>query len=252
VVDQKQNGGTWVRLGAYSFTPSSGHKVELLGANDGRVVADGIRLVSASAQAANIAYIHSDHLGSPQKMTDTSQAVTWDAQFDPFGEEFLKSGSAVQPNRFPGQYADAETGYSYNYFRDYDPTIGRYLQSDPIGLAGGYNVFAYSLANPIRFSDPTGRLAKLWNLCRLVPGLCLPPNACIGPANPTWEEDQTEEEKAAAAAEAERQRCKEADDSCYDKCKHLMSADTGDPYRVCWRSCMKSRGCYTGEGATGD
>ncbi len=131
IVNQKQNGGTWVKLGSYSFTPSSGHKVELLGANDGRVVADGIRLVAASAQAANIAYIHTDHLGSPQKMTDPSQALTWDAQFDPFGEEFLISGSAVQPNRFPGQYADAETGYSYNYFRDYDPAIGRYVQSDP-------------------------------------------------------------------------------------------------------------------------
>jgi uncharacterized protein RhaS with RHS repeats len=91
-----------VKLGSYSFTPSSGHKVELLGANDGRVVADGIRLVSAGAQAANIAYIHTDHLGSPQKMTDTAQTLTWDAQFDPFGEEYLISGSAVQLARFPG------------------------------------------------------------------------------------------------------------------------------------------------------
>jgi RHS repeat-associated protein len=132
IVNQKQNGGTWVRLGAYSFAPSSGHKVELLGANDGRVVADGIRLVVAGAQAANIAYIHADHLGSTQKMTDTAQSLTWDAQFEPFGEEFLISGSAVQPNRFPGQYADAETGYSYNYFRDYDPAVGRYVQGDPL------------------------------------------------------------------------------------------------------------------------
>jgi RHS repeat-associated protein len=136
VVNQKQNGGAWVKLGTYSFAPSLGHKVELLGANDGRVVADGIRLVAASAQAANIAYIHTDHLGSPQKMTDTSQTLTWDGQFEPFGEEHSITGSATQPNRFPGQYADAETGYNYNYFRDYDPMIGRYIESDPIGLKG--------------------------------------------------------------------------------------------------------------------
>jgi RHS repeat-associated protein len=131
-------------------------RVELLGANDGRVVADGLRLISAGAQAANIAYIHSDHLGSPQKMTDNSQALTWDAQFDPFGEEFLISGSAVQPNRFPGQYADAETGYSYNYFRDYDPTVGRYIQSDPIGLRGGMNTYGYVDGNPVVGIDPYG------------------------------------------------------------------------------------------------
>jgi RHS repeat-associated protein len=156
VVNQKQNGGAWVRLGTYSFAPSSGHKVELLGANDGRVVADGIRLVSASAQAANIAYIHTDHLGSPQKITDTAQALTWDAQFEPFGEEFSITGSATQPNRFPGQYADTETGYSYNYFRDYDPTIGRYVQSDPIGLRGGLNTYQYAMNSPVDSLDPFG------------------------------------------------------------------------------------------------
>ena len=160
VVNQKQNGGAWVKLGTYSLAPSSGHKVELAGTFDGRVVADGIRLVAASAQAANIAYIHTDHLGSLQKMTDTSQGITWDAQFEPFGEEYLITGSATQPNRFPGQYADAEAGYSYNYFRDYDPTIGRYIESDPIGLDGGSNTYAYVNGNPVSGQDPKGQDPK--------------------------------------------------------------------------------------------
>ena len=56
----------------------------------------------------------------------------------------------------PGQYRDAETGLFYNYFRDYDPQTGRYVQSDPIGLDGGLNTYLYGDANPSLFADPEG------------------------------------------------------------------------------------------------
>jgi len=58
--------------------------------------------------------------------------------------------------RFPGQYFDEETGLHWNFFRDYNPSTGRYLEKDPIGLRGGINVFAYVQNNPAKLSDPFG------------------------------------------------------------------------------------------------
>lgn len=58
--------------------------------------------------------------------------------------------------RFPGQRSDAETGLNYNYHRDYDVTSGRYLQADPIGLAGGINFYSYAGGAPSRFKDESG------------------------------------------------------------------------------------------------
>jgi RHS repeat-associated protein len=69
----------------------------------------------------------------------------------------LKATNPPEMNlRFPGQYADEETGSFYNYFRMYDPRHGRYRRSDPIGLAGGLNTFLYAEANPLSFIDPFG------------------------------------------------------------------------------------------------
>lgn len=80
------------------------------------------------------------------------------ARLRPFGD--LESGSGNKFLRFPGQHDDSETvDLSYNYFRDYDPWAGRYLQSDPIGLRGGWNTYAYVGGNPVMFMDPTGEIA---------------------------------------------------------------------------------------------
>ena len=58
--------------------------------------------------------------------------------------------------RFIEQYYDSETGLHYNYFRDYDPSTGRYVQSDPIGLVGGLNTYGYVGGNPLLYSDSYG------------------------------------------------------------------------------------------------
>ena len=156
-LNQKQNGSTWVLLGSYNFTPSAGQKVTLAASANGTTIADALLFVGAGAQPANLLYVHDDHLGSPQKLTDASQATVWDGVFDPFGEEVALTGLAATPRRFPGQYADDETRFSYNFLRDYDPTLGRYIESDPIGLNGGLNTYTYVRNNPTARIDPSGR-----------------------------------------------------------------------------------------------
>jgi len=93
-----------------------------------------------------------DHLGAPYAITDTNGNTGWTWDHDPFG-----NGAAPVYNlRFPGQYFDTETGLHYNMARTYDPVTGRYIQSDPIGLAGGINTYAYVGNNPVVGVDPLG------------------------------------------------------------------------------------------------
>ena len=110
----------------------------------------------AIAEEGHIRYLINDHLGTPQRLMDENQNIVWQENATPFGEMALAANDSVQPLNFPGQYRDSETGYSYNYFRDYDPSLGRYIQSDPIGLNGGVNTFGYVSGNPLVKYDPFG------------------------------------------------------------------------------------------------
>jgi RHS repeat-associated protein len=99
-------------------------------------------------------YVHADHLNTPRLVTDTANNIRWRWDSDPFGttapdENPSSLGAFVYSLRFPGQQYDAVVGLHYNYFRDYDPAVGRYVQSDPIGLEGGLNTYRYADVNPI-------------------------------------------------------------------------------------------------------
>ncbi len=132
-----------------------------------------------------LTYLHTDASGTPRLATDVRGTVVWRWDGGAFGDSAPTGGRVVTDHgdgnadhegdgenaisrpivtinlRFPGQYYDRETGFFYNWARYYDPGTGRFVSSDPIGIAGGLNTYAYVLENPLAWTDPLG----LANLC---------------------------------------------------------------------------------------
>ena len=142
-------------LGEYDGTGNAIQEVVWLGDTLGATVRQ-------EACGLSIFYIHTDHLNTPRRITRRSTSdVVWSCDSDPFGaagpnENPSGPGSFSFNLRFPGQYYDAETALNYKYFRDYDPATGGYVESDPIGLGGGINTYAYVRSNPLSGKDRFG------------------------------------------------------------------------------------------------
>ncbi|MBS0426541.1 MAG: RHS repeat-associated core domain-containing protein [Proteobacteria bacterium] len=133
--------------------------------------------------------IAADHLNTPRRLTRIDGALEWQWGLSGFGQEeptiagkkFLPNASTTTADfsfnlRYPGQTADRESGLAYNYFRSYNPSTGRYTQSDPIGLAGGWNRLGYAYQNPLKYTDPTGRAVPV------AIAACMSNPACVAAA----------------------------------------------------------------------
>jgi RHS repeat-associated protein len=113
-------------------------------------------------QSDVLVYLHTDHLHTPRLATDTTQTVQWRWESEAFGTgrpDNDPDGDDKPTNvrlRMAGQFIDGESGLFYNWNRYYDPKVGRYITSDPIGLKGGLNTYAYVGGNPLRWTDRTG------------------------------------------------------------------------------------------------
>ncbi len=169
-VDFYQGGTLIITLTAapYSFTwtnvPAGNYSLTAVATNDAGTSATSAAVtIAVNSGVAQIYYIHPDHLNTPRLIADSTGTTVWRwDQGEPFGNDIpngdpSNTGNAFDfPLRFPGQYFDRETGLSFNVFRDYDPAIGRYVESDPIGLGGGLNSYVYVGSNPLSLTDPFG------------------------------------------------------------------------------------------------
>lgn len=159
---------------ANSFIPIA--RVETFGESN----ASNDDSAAVKRQSDSTFYFHVDVSGIPEEMTDNAGEIVWAADYELWGNAVketwthnAKSGgefsnSTIPQNiRFQGQYLDRESGLHYNTFRFYDPDIGRFISPDPIGIAGGINLYQYA-PNPMGWSDPFG-LAGLPDVVRYAP-----------------------------------------------------------------------------------
>lgn len=133
-----------------------------------------------NGSTGTLSFLHTDRLGTPRLATNASKAIGWNGTTsDPFNAPNTVSGNTIANNlRLPGQEYELGGGFNHNGWRDYAPGLGRYLESDPIGLAGGINTYAYVESNPHTFVDFDGLQAMVG------PYLPIPPSSYPGGFRP--------------------------------------------------------------------
>jgi len=174
--------------------------------------------VTVNAAEAKLYYIHVDHLNTPRAVYDDQQQLRWKwEQAEPFGvnvpdENPSGLGTFELPLRLPGQYYDKETNLHYNFYRDYDPSAGRYFQSDLLGIRAGLNTYLYVHGAPLLFADFFGLLP-------------VPPRPVLAP--PSGKGCGTGP-GTAFLPDLFFEQCCDRHDDCYDDCKNRPPKDSCD------------------------
>ena len=164
IVDMRMHPENYVSTGRLFVYDEAGHLIGEYN-QDGTPVEETLYLGDlpvAVLAGGNSYFVYADHLGAPRVIVNVAGTPVWDWEGAPFGSDPANpdpagTGMPFTYNlRLPGQYYDAETGLHYNGLRDYDPASGRYIESDPTGLAGGVNTYAYVSGRPEALTDPAG------------------------------------------------------------------------------------------------
>lgn len=118
----------------------------------------GNRLIAMKTAGGAVYYYHYDATGNTLAMTDASGATVRAYCYGPFGEIVNQTGSLYNPFTYAGEWGvmDEGNGLYLMRYRHYDAVTGRFLQKDPIGFAGGSNLYVYSGNNPVTMVDPKG------------------------------------------------------------------------------------------------
>ena len=133
----------------------------------------------AVVEGGVVSFVRSDHIGRPVFATDSSGVKVWTAAYLPFGGVRVTTGTPPTA-RFPGQWFQSETGLHQNWMRDYDPTTGRYMQADPLGLVDGASVYGYARQSPGRYVDPRGEDTLTFGSLDLLPPRTGPQSTALG------------------------------------------------------------------------
>lgn len=197
---------------------------------------------SDAASAPLVSFIHTDHLNTPRMVVDREGRPRWSWMAEPFGTTAPLTnpaglGEFTFKLRFPGQYADEESGLFYNWNRYYRKEGGDYTQSDPIGLGGGsLSTYTYGDGNPLTHIDPDGRFFFGASLGPRLGAIWWGVQPKIGPSWPTQPDD----------GDSPRDQYERDAAACFENCKHLLDTCPRDlqssDYRRCFRRCMFDMG----------
>ncbi|WP_284164820.1 RHS repeat domain-containing protein [Frigidibacter sp. SD6-1] len=142
----------------HSVFDSAGHRLAEYDGATGALIRSYVWLGDlpvAVIEGGQVYLVRVDHIGRPVFATTMAGTVVWRASYLPFGGVHVTTGAPIDL-RFPGQWFQMESGLHQNWMRDYDPTTGRYIQADPLGLVDGASVYGYARQNPGRWIDPRG------------------------------------------------------------------------------------------------
>lgn len=191
-----------------------------------------VAVVDTGASGSVVDFVTADQLGTPRVISDNAGSVVWQWPWlnNAFGEQAPSSVGGYTYNlRFPGQYFDAESGMVSNGARDcYEPSTGRYCQSDPIGLKGGLSTYAYALNAPISYADPSGKSVTCTDRsCRVI---CHSAVECLGDGLYVGTKYLI---RACSIDDNRERQCEENLDRDLETCSALGKRDGKSAYKIC-------------------